>query len=153
MQINVLHFLNFFRISKPRSNFGQRKFVQTLWTRQKVFSFNQKVRSEMVMWFDLSPSLVVQEKTIFGSSFTKKIIYSLETQKKHVILNIFRQNQCKHSLAMYDAPMCQISGHLNKLCHGYAHELPRLAQKPRTFYLRVHFSKEFFELFRISQVS
>ena len=86
---NVLHFLNFFRISKPRSNFGQRKFVQTLWTRQKAFSFNQKVRSEMVMWFGLSPSLVVQEKTIFGSSFTKKNhIFTRNTQKtcytKHI---------------------------------------------------------------------
>ena len=44
----------------------------------------------MVMWFGFSPSLVGKEKSIFGTSFTKKPLYSLETAKKHVIVNIFR---------------------------------------------------------------
>ena len=42
----------------------------------------------MVMWFGFSPSLVGKEKVFLVPHSQKKTIYSLETAKKHVIVNI-----------------------------------------------------------------
>ena len=70
---------------------------------------------------------------IFGRCFTEKPIFRTRKMKNGFLCkeneNFFRQ----HCYPFQYACMCAIWDHLDKICHGYRHNISNLCWKPRIF--------------------
>ena len=108
----------------------------------------------VIMWYTLREPMVFNAlQCTFGTSFTKKTPYSLQIAKSPFFRNNSCNSQCEDSLSCQDAPMCQILGHLGKLCLGYGHDPSHLPYVQWTFYPVVHTCEEMSKSVAATQIS